>query len=835
MKKTEKDSIAGDPLQTPVMRQYLEIKDKYPDAVLFFRMGDFYEMFLDDAAIAAPIMDVAITRRQGSVPMAGVPYHSCDTYIARLIAAGKKVAIAEQQPDPDNPRLMRRSVRRVISQGTIVEDSLLKDSSHNYLMGLVSGGNRGGAAFADISTGDFFCYELASDSQEGVLQRARDLISRFRPSEIALPSSLLSVASDAIPEARGIFSATEDWKSSPTEGMRQIRSRFQASIKGLGYESESSPALGAVSLILHCISVSFPGSAPLLAPPVCRISAGASMFLDEQTIRNLDLVSGQDGSSRSLFGVLDFCSTSAGKRFLKDAILSPSLEKSEIEKRLQSVEILLDDRPLRNRIEETLGSVRDLERITARLSSSRGFPRDFESIRSTLKAASALSEMRPKIEDFHPGHWTLSGKLKDLSVEIARRVVDEPPAILGGASFIRSGVREDLDLSREAQEKGSAWVADFEEKERKRTGAGTLKVKYNRVVGYFIEVSKAQAVSIPDDYRRKQTLVGNERFTCDALEELEVRIGAADEEIARIEKEEFESLSALVLNCSAEIKAMMEWIAALDFIVALATAAQKYSWTRPRIENTGPSVIEDGRHPVVEKFLPSGEDFIPNSLTMDESRSFAVLTGPNMAGKSTFIRQVAIIQLLAQIGSFVPAKFAVLPLVDRIFTRIGAQDNLTRGESTFYVEMLETARILNQCTDRSLIVMDEVGRGTSTYDGMSLAWAIAEHLTEDIAPKTLFATHYHELTSLSVRPGIFNLTMDVQDVNGRVLFLHRVREGAADRSYGIHVAQIAGLPVSVIERAQEKLRELEEEASRKAPEKPQPRKKQKIEIQPDLF
>ncbi len=820
---------SADPLNTPVMRQYLDLKKKFPDSILFFRMGDFYEMFLEDAKEAAPIMDIAITKRQGDVPMAGVPYHSCDSYIARLIAAGRKVAIAEQEADPDNPKLMRRTVRRIISQGMLVEDAFLQSSSNNYIMSAAGNENTIGLSFADISTGNFFSFSH-SDEPAGIESWVRDMHCRYRPREIIIASLMFRKINEILPEARTAITVVEDWKSSPIEGARQMELRYSKNLKALGYDSDSDPAIGAVSLILHYTAASFPGIKIELDAPVRRSFGGRSMVLDEHSIRNLDLVENrQEGTDeRTLLGVIDFCRSAPGRRFMRDALLSPLIIREEILDRQKAVKGLLDIEPQREEIASVLGQVRDLERVLSRISSGRAAPRDFDALRSTLGAVQSLSKLvalLPVLPDRGKRSSLLSAflfstDLLDFFAELERSLAEELPALLGNGRFIRSGVRKDLDEASEASQGGARWIVEFEESEKKRTGITTLKVKYNKIVGYFIEISKGQAKAAPENYRRKQTLVGNERYSCEALDELETKILAADQEIARIEAEEFQRLCDRALKEREEIKRMMEWTARIDFLCALAFCARKYSWVCPVIEMSGEMLILDGRHPVVERFLPAGEGFIPNSLTMDgEERSFAVLTGPNMAGKSTFIRQTALIHLLAQIGSHVPAKHAVISIVDRIFTRIGASDNLTRGESTFFVEMLETARILNQCTDRSLIIMDEVGRGTSTYDGMSIAWAVAEYLTgwEDRAPRVLFATHYHELTALEGRKGVFNLTMEVQEIEGRVLFLRKVREGSADRSYGIHVARIAGLPDSVIDRASEKLQELEQEAARRKP------------------
>ena len=829
-----------------MMRQYLEIKKSHPDTILFFRMGDFYEMFLEDAETAAPLMDIALTRRQNSVPMAGVPFHSVDTYIARLIGAGQKVAIAEQEVDPANPKLMRRKVRRIVTPGTLVEDSLLQSASHNYLMSIVPNGDAIGLALADVSTGDFFTLQVEGENEQEDQTESRalirDLYFKYGPREILVPTEDLKDYRDTLTEAANHLTPMEDWKASPTEGKRRIDETYGANLRGLGYDDDSMPALGAASLILHYISSNFPGQDIELSPPAFHRSEDKFMLLDEQTIRNLDLVYNyqEGGATRTLYSILNFCKTPSGKRRLKEAILTPLLQKEDIELRLNMVSFLSRQMDARDKIIDALASAFDLERVLGRMSSGRGAPRDFLALGDTVAAADTLLKVFAKFPkpDYFPDageKFTALVKvektLRDIAKDIKKRIRDEAPATLGGAPLLREGIDPELDKARGARDNGAKWVLEFEAKEKERTGLTSLKVKYNRVVGYFIEISKAQAKSAPDDYQRKQTLVGNERFTCERLKELEESILQSDDIIDRIEEAVFKEITEKIVSARFAVKTMMGGVAEVDFLASLALAAMKYGWICPAPTLSGELIIEEGRHPVVEKFLGPGESFIPNNVKLDaEANSFAVLTGPNMAGKSTYIRQIAIIQLLMQIGSFVPARHATLSVVDRIFTRIGASDNLTRGESTFFVEMLECARILNQATDNSLVIMDEVGRGTSTYDGLSIAWSVVEYFTGDLSrkPRVLFATHYHELTALEKRPGVFNLTMDVQEADGRVIFMHRVRSGPADRSYGVHVARLAGLPVEVTDRAQAILAELEEDYSRqKSKESPPPVERRK--------
>ena len=833
-----KKKINTDPLDTPVMRQYQTLKQKYPHAILFFRMGDFYELFLEDAQKAAPLMEVALTNRQGQIPMAGIPYHSAELYVSRLLEKGYHVAIAEQETDPHNPHLMCRRVRRVITPGTVVEEKLLNSLSHNYLMAMVHNHECYGVALADISTGDFFTFELKKYSsredlarpngyikKSELLQVFRDQYAKFSPREVLVPVELYNELRSS-PEQKNSLTliAIEDWKASPLEGRHQIEKHYKQSLKGLGYEKERSISLGAASLILHYVQQNFPDEDFALQAPLFRSMTEHFMQFDEHSIRNLEIIQNQNerGNERTLYSILDLCQTSAGKRFLRESLLLPLLDLKRIHKRQRIVNHFVQQRALSGTIQEELKGISDIERILSRIGAGRGAPRDLLAVTLTIQKALRLSALFQKCklnnEDNHEENWSsnlivVPEELSSLAMRIQREVHPEAPALLPGSTpFLQSGLDERLDKARQAAQEGSNWIINFEKEERQRIGVNSLRVKYNKIHGYFIEISRQQAKQVPSDYYRRQTLVGYERFSNQKLTELETILNESESIIQKIEQERFKDLCQAVLAKGKEIKKLMRQLARLDFFLSLANVAFKKGWVMPKIHTESKIEIKAGRHPVVEHYLPVGEKFSPNDLSLDsQSRALAILTGPNMAGKSTYIRQIALIQLLAQIGSFVPAESASLGVRDRIFTRIGAGDNLTRGESTFFVEMLETARILNQSTRQSLVIMDEVGRGTSTYDGLSLAWAIVEHLTNPrgARPLTLFATHYHELTALDQNPGIFNLTMEVHEQDGEVLFLHRVRSGVADRSYGIHVAHLAGLPRSLIQRAQQKLEELE--------------------------
>lgn len=837
-------SRASDPLDTPFMRQYLELKSRYPDAILFFRMGDFYELFLDDARLAAPLMDVALTKRTGDIPMCGVPHHSCDIYIQRLLQAGQKIAIAEQKVDPSNAKLMSRHVVRVVSPGTLIEDDLLSPGKSSYLMAVVRRGAELAVAFADISTGEFFVVDAApvhersphdadpallrdvgSPAQEaseqdetgwngadGSLPSLRDLFVARRPCEIIATTDFVDTLRTWLPDTTVPISPLESWKGTAREGARRLEAFFGAQAKAFGFEEEAA-GLGAVALVLHYVAHAFPEQAPRLEAPAFRENASDRLLLEEKTIRNLNLFEPVETSLASLFS----CRTAVGRRRLRDIILRPLLDRAAIERRQSTITALLSSPELRERVQTQLGLTFDLERILSRMDGGRGRPADFRSIISTIQAAEQLATM-PAFQTDPFSFFECPPSLHEFARYLDSQIVEEPAALPGSSPFLRAGIHTDLDNARSARDDGARWILELEEREQQATGIPNLKIRYNRVTGYTIEISKTQTRNAPDHYERKQTLVGGERYTTAELKDIERKILSADAVIEQAEQQAFDRLSTEVLEHRSELRYLMQRIAYLDILQAFANAAESGRWVAPQLVDSGEILLEEARHPVVERFLPAGVRFTPNDVHLNQAdRSFALLTGPNMAGKSTYIRQVALIQLLAQMGSYVPAKRARITPADRIFTRIGAQDDLARGESTFFVEMLETSAILRKFTERSLIIMDEVGRGTSTYDGLSIAWAVSEYLTDrSRRPRVLFATHYHELTALAERPGVFNLTMDVREVHGRVVFLHRVREGTADRSYGLHVARLAGLPRNVVDRAGELLQAFEQRSLRES-------------------
>ncbi|MCC5814918.1 MAG: DNA mismatch repair protein MutS [Leptospira sp.] len=800
-----KDKIKND-LDTPVMRQYLEIKSRFPEAILFFRMGDFYEMFLDDAKVAAEILDIALTKRQNSIPMAGIPFHSTESYVSRLLTAGKKIVICEQtKSDDPKAKIMNREVVRVISPGTVIEENLLSGYKNNYLGILVLSDLKIFLGLADVSTSDLLYFSFEKGDWEGL----RANLSKFSPKEIVIPLEQKEKWDHHFPEGslpyRPLITTLQEGD------IIQLADKGERAIKIK--ESNSNQEYAVLEHILDCyLKYNYRENTFSFKSPEI-VNEEEYLLLDEESVVNLELVENDKNKDHTLFGVLNFCRTSVGKRSLRKNILFPTRSTKLLLSRMEGIKDL-SKKKLQNQIREELDGVTDIERILSRFRGGKAYPRDFSGILKTLQSCTNLHRCLQEegAKSFPDTLASILQNLADLPLRIEERIVaDDLPVILGNAPFLKPGFDPELDKSREAKDKGKDWILALEEKEKQATGMSSLKIRFNKILGYYIEISRNQAKTIPDHYLKKQTLVTSERFTTPELEDIERTILEADDIIDRIERREFDFLIQEVLKLENQLRALSGFIGNLDFLYALTMAKDTYQWKEPSISTTRDLILKDCRHPVVEKFLPIGDSFVPNSIHLDNrDESIAVLTGPNMAGKSTFMRQVALNQILFQMGSFLPAKEAKLPIVDRIFTRIGSGDNLTAGESTFFVEMKETAHILNHMTDASLILFDEVGRGTSTYDGLSLAWAILEYLSErDIRTKTIFATHYHELTDLERGNGIFNLYMDTYEKEGEVLFLKKVKRGKVKKSFGIYVAKLAGVPQKIIRRSEEILEGLE--------------------------
>lgn len=804
---------------TPMIRQYLEIKSQHQDAVLFFRMGDFYEMFFDDAKRAAVILDIALTSRDrksdNPVPMCGVPYHSADGYIAKLVERGLRVAICEQMEDPRTAKgIVKREVTRIVTPGTYIPENSKGGVAPNAPVGYVAvasvdSNNQYGLAYGDLATGEFRATCLASLpelTEEIFGLPIRELI--IAETSDASLSAELERRGDGIAlrrEVAGLF----------TRGEAELCRHFGVrSTTGLGFETETAAAAIAAGALIGYLQQTQKSSLNHF-DRLQLYRRNEAMVLDEATRRNLELVEPlhhwQRGGAPTLFRVLNRCATTMGERELRRWLERPLVALPAIEARLDAVGELLAGHETLLKLRQTLGEVRDLQRLTARVVLGRIGPRDISSLLLSLQRLPALKSAAQSLNcELHRQLGEQIDSLSDVVDLISRALADEPPALLLDGGVIRDGFDAELDELRRLQRQGKEWLAELEVQERQRTGIGNLKVSYNNVFGYYIEITRSNLKQVPDNYHRKQTLANAERFVTPALKDYEEKILTAGEKIAAIEARLFEKLRLDIAAEHLRLARTAEALSKLDVLQSLATAALENDYCRPRLDDGRGLRIKAGRHPVVERFLES-ERYVPNDVTIEaEGRRLLLVTGPNMAGKSTLLRQVALIALMAQLGSYVPADAAEIGIVDRIFTRIGAADDIAMGRSTFMVEMEETAGILRNATERSLLILDEIGRGTSTYDGLSIAWAIVEHLHDTLQARALFATHYHELIELEKRlPHARNVHVSVREQGEKVIFLHQLMEGGVSRSYGIKVARLAGLPREVLQRAEELLRQLE--------------------------
>jgi DNA mismatch repair protein MutS len=807
-------------MTTPMRKQYLRIKKQFPETIVLFRLGDFYETFDEDARVVAQVCDIVLTSRpvgkDQRVPLAGVPYHSVEGYIAKLIQAGYKVAIVEQIGEVPARGLVDREVVRVITPGTVVEPSLLEERRNNYLAALIVEGKRAGLAYADITTGEFATTQLAGGD---VMRLAGEELGRLRPAEVLTCDAALAGQQERgdSPFGDTLFTVYERWRFDLDTARQALQDQFNvASLDGFGLGGLPLAIQAAGALLQYLAETQRSRLAQLST--VHTYSTEQYMVLDAATRRNLELTETlRRGSVQgSLLGVLDGTVTSMGGRLLHRWITHPLLDLERLTRRLDAVEAFVQDTPARARLRDLLKNVTDLERLTSRVVQVIARPRDLLGVRESLQAVpeiqALIDGMGQKPEAFRA--FAALDPCQDVVALLDQALVDNPPATLSSGGVIRPGFSAELDNIVAASRDAKSWVANLEKQERKRTGIKSLKVGYNKVFGYYLEITKANVDRVPEEYIRKQTLVNAERYITPELKEYESLILNAEERIQDLEGRIYQQVLEQVGAASGRILAIAQALARLDLYAALAEVALMHRYARPRLAEDGDLRIVAGRHPVVE-VTQREEPFVPNDVRFSEEEAILIITGPNMAGKSTFLRQVALIVLMAQMGSFVPADEAEISLVDRIFTRIGAQDEISAGQSTFMVEMVETANLLNHATGRSLLVLDEVGRGTSTYDGISIAWAVVEHIHNHprLRCKTLFATHYHELTQLSgLLPRVRNYNVAVAEEKDRVVFLRRIVPGGADQSYGIHVAQLAGLPKPVIHRAEEILEELEQEA-----------------------
>ncbi len=817
---------------TPLMRQYAAIKKDHPSALLFFRLGDFYELFFDDALVAARELQITLTSRNKekgiAVPMCGVPYHAAEGYISKLIRKGFKVAICDQVEDPRlAKKLVRREVTRVVTPGTAA-DSSLGSEENNFLAAVAYVGDGAGFAALDLSTGEFRATEFHG---EDAARRIEDELQQLRPKEVLYGSSAPLFDAEGLsgnvgpdrrgrPSARGSMGYSEtpldDWIFAPDHAIPLLENHFGVmSLEGFGLAGKPAAA-SAAGAILHYVRSTQRGK----LDHVDRIGfyeRQNCLVLDAVTVRNLELIeplfAGTDAGV-TLFRSIDATVTPMGKRLLRSWMLRPSIQRPEIEARLDAVEVQVKDIVAREELRRALDGVLDLERLLSRVTLETANPRDVLALAASLGKIPAVRAAlgRLSAERLRTLHGLID-ELADLREHIDKSIVPEPPISLSDGGVIQSGVDKELDELRDLSRNSKQYLAQIEQRERVRTGISSLKVKFNSIFGYYLEISKPNLHLVPADYERKQTLVNAERFTTPELKEYESKILDAQEKIVEIERRLFAELRAAIAGEARRIRQTALALAEVDVLAALANVAALRNYCRPQFDESGDLEILEGRHPVIEQQELSGvgDRFVPNDLFLNSTtHTILVLTGPNMGGKSTYLRQAALVVILAQMGSFVPARSTRLSVVDRVFTRIGASDNLARGRSTFMVEMTETAAILHTATPRSLILLDEVGRGTSTYDGLAIAWAAIEYLHARTRAKTLFATHYFELTELAERlSGVKNYHVSVKETGGGIVFLRKVEPGAADRSYGIEVAKLAGLPNEVIERAREVLVEHE--------------------------
>ncbi len=771
---------------TPMMRQYMEIKRKYRDSILLFRLGDFYEAFFEDARTVSEVLNIVLTKRQDA-PMAGIPYHALDSYLKRLVDAGYKVAICEQVEDPSKAKgLVRREVVRVVTPGTLLEDDLLESRGNNFLLSAYNTI----AVYADVSTGEVLV-RFHSDISD-LLDSARNMDI----SQIICPPDQKGLFEDL-----GVFvDVLDKWYYSSDGAVEEIKEAFK--MEDISHLELGEALEPLVALIRYLKYTLVTRDLNLKVPRILKEEEW--LILDSTTVENLSLIPGERG--KNLFDVLNNTKTAMGSRLLKKWILQPLRNRLDIEERLDAVEAFYEDQLAMNEIREYLRGIYDVERIISRINYNRASPRDLVSLRESLRILPSINETLRSNEKL--SKFTVE-EFEDLVDYLDKALKDDPGSNVGEGNVIKEGFSKELDDYRYLLEHAEDKLKEFERIERRRTGIQNLRVGYNQVFGYYIEVSKSNLSRVPENYIRKQTLVNSERFITPELKEFESKVLSAKERIEEIEKELYNRIIAKIRDHVDVISNVATELARLDVLSTLAYDAALYGYTRPEFDEDRVS-LKGSRHPVVERNV---EDFVPNDFEMDSSRRFIILTGPNMSGKSTLIRQIALISIMAQMGSFVPADKAVLPIFDRVFTRMGARDDISGGRSTFMVEMSEVALILSHATKKSLILLDEVGRGTSTFDGISIAWAVSEYIHERVKAKTVFATHYTELTELaSMYDGIVNMTIAVEEREGNVVFLHKLIEGVADRSYGIEVARLAGLPDEVVERAKDVLNAIVEKS-----------------------
>ncbi|MFW5727113.1 MAG: DNA mismatch repair protein MutS [Spirochaetia bacterium] len=796
--------------QTPMMQQYKRIKSQNSDAILFFRLGDFYEMFDRDAKEVSHLLNLTLTKRNG-IPMCGIPYHAANSYIPRLLRAGKKIAICEQTTAPEKGKgIVEREVIEIVTPGTITEEEYLDQHKNNYLVSIGAHPHGIALCYIDISTGECAVRDFPFQLNDELL---REELSRLDPTEVLLQESLLEQR-DALArffdgKSHIVLNRYPDWTFDASGSYEHLLRFFGVqNLKGFGFEANDA-ALSACGVLFEYIEENAKHAAAHIRS-IRRIQSKTYVGIDEATQKNLELVANMSDRSRSytLLEVIDHTRTAMGARTLRSRLLHPLRDLEPLEQRLHLVELFYKDQMTLSQLRSRLAGVRDIERLTSRIALEKAHAKDLLAICHSLEQVRELSGLLPPeaaLEELDEASFDYA-TIDELIALLENSIHEDPSIYLSEGRLIRDGYSRELDELRELKQNSTRVLEEYLASERQESGISNLKIKYNKIIGHFLEVTKSNLDRVPDHFIRRQSLVGSERYTTNRLNELEERLNNAAEQIVELEKELFLSLRSQVRTYIDQLLAVSKSVGALDCLQSLAYAATVHGWRKPNLNRSSAINIKAGRHPVVEYHDAPGS-FIPNSIRLDSAgKSFALITGPNMSGKSTFLRQTALIVLLGQIGSFVPAEEADIGLVDRIFCRVGASDNLARGESTFLVEMNETAYILHSASEHSLVIMDEVGRGTSTHDGLSIAWAVSEYLLQQHA-KTLFATHYHELTALE-SDAIINLFLEVKEDQGEIVFLKKVREGNAGHSYGLHVAKLAGLPESVLSRAAEILSSL---------------------------
>ncbi|MEA1881244.1 MAG: DNA mismatch repair protein MutS [Candidatus Marinimicrobia bacterium] len=792
---------------TPLMRQYMEVKTRYSDAIVLFRMGDFYETFNEDAKLTAKILGIVLTKRSSGaaadVPLAGFPYHALDNYLHKLVNAGHRVAICEQVEDPKLAKgIVKREVIEVVTPGTITAEQALDQKANHYLASLYFGKSNVGYSVLDQSTGEFFIGECAPD-------RLTESLRKFTAREILVGESVVYSTTDWYRELKPFITKVEDWIFNYDQGYRALVEHFKVkSLKGFGCDGLSD-GITAAGTIFHHMTESLGGAVDHISA-IHPVLDEDVMGLDGFTVRNLEIFKSlaTQGTHGTLIEVLDNTVTAGGGRLLKQWLNRPLTDKKRLNQRLDIVGAFNENSLALEDVRDNLKQISDIERIVGRVNNGKVTPKEINGLRLSLEQ---IPEVRSVLKQSGNKHLKSFMKrfadIDKINDQITKKLHPEAPSQIKQGNVILGGVNDELDELRELSTSGKKWIAQLQSSERERTGIPSLKIGYNRVFGYYIEITKAHGEKVPEEYIRKQTLVNSERYITPDLKEYEEKILSAEEKIESIELNIFNELCRDILMQAAILQENASVLSRLDVLTNFASAAKASKYIRPKLNDKGALKIKGGRHPVVEQLLPATERFIPNDLFIDTGKSqIHLITGPNMAGKSTFLRQVGLMVLMAQVGSFVPAEKAEIGMVDKLFTRVGASDNLAGGESTFLVEMNEAANILNNATDKSLILLDEIGRGTATYDGLSLAWAITEHLhnNEDVAARTLFATHYHELTDLeNTLDRLENHHIAVKEFGDKIIFLRQIMPGTGDKSYGIHVAQMAGLPKQVISRATE--------------------------------